>query len=203
MARMNIANSDIKPHILTGLKEGNLNAFKELFFQYQPKLHGFVFRYLKSKTDAEEIVQEVFIQIWENRTSINENLSFNSFLFTITKNKIIDYLRKKKTETLYRNYVFNYLELINDSTDKELMYKDYNEALADAITQLPKKRRAIFIMSKKFQMSRTEIAQFLDISENTVKNQLQDAMNFIRTMLNKEILLLFLIIINYLSELYI
>jgi len=199
---MNTSNSDTNSNNISGLKDGNLDSFKELFLNFQPKLYAFVFRYLKTRADSEEIVQEVFIQVWENRSNLKENLSFNSFLYTITKNKIVDYFRKKKTETLYKNYVFNYMDMIHDDTNKELIYKDYNEALSEAIALLPEKRRSVFIMSKKFGMSRTEIAKFLDISENTVKNQLQEAMNFIRTMLNKEISLLILLLITYLLRFY-
>jgi RNA polymerase sigma-70 factor (ECF subfamily) len=94
------------------------------------------------------------------------------------------------------------MDMIHDDTNKGLIYKDYNEALSEAIALLPEKRRSVFIMSKKFGMSRTEIAKFLDISENTVKNQLQEGMNFIRTMLNKEISLIMLLLISYLLRFY-
>jgi RNA polymerase sigma-70 factor (ECF subfamily) len=196
---MNIPDSEVATTILTRLKEGDLIAFKELFVKFQPKLYAFVFRYLKGKEDSEEIVQEVFIQVWENRSNINENLSFKSFLFTITKNKITDYFRKKKTEILYRNYVLNYLEVLHDNTNKELIYKDYTALLADTIDQLPEKRKIIFIMSKKLGMSRNEIAQFLNISENTVKNQLQEAMKFLRNIFDKEIWPVALLLISLIS----
>lgn len=182
---MNISDSEVATTILARLKKSDNDAFKELFFKFQPKLYAFVLRYMKNRDDAEEIVQEVFIQIWENRTQINESLSFKSYLFTVTKNKIIDYFRKKKTENLYRNYVLNYIEILQDNTLIELTNKDYNKALTDTISQLPEKRRSIFIMNKKLGMSRNEIAQFLNISENTVKNQLQEAMNFLRNVFDK------------------
>jgi len=173
-----------------------MSSFEEVFSIFQPKLLVFVFRYLKSKEDSEEIVQEVFIQIWENRSALNEKLSFKSYLFTITKNKIIDYFRKKKIETLSRNYILNFTELIQDTTYKEIIYKDYDTAISNAIEQLPDKRKVIFILSKKFGMTRSEIAKFYNISENTVKNQLQEAVNFLRDILKKEVFLLITILLR-------
>ncbi|HEY4789013.1 MAG TPA: RNA polymerase sigma-70 factor [Bacteroidales bacterium] len=193
---MNTSNLELKEHTLTRLKEGDMNSFEEVFTIFQPKLLAFVYRYLKSKEDSEEIVQEVFIQIWENRTTLNEKLSFKSYLFTITKNRIIDYFRKKKIETLSKNYVRNFTELIHDNTSSELVYKDYDAVLAEAIEKLPDKRKVIFLLSRKFGMSRNEIANFFNISENTVKNQLQEALNFLRDILKKEVLLIILLIIN-------
>jgi RNA polymerase sigma-70 factor (family 1) len=191
---MNISNSEVATITLTRLKKGDLDAFKELFTTFQPKLYAFVFRYLKNRGDSEEIVQDVFVQIWENRVNINEQLSFKSYLFTITRNRIIDYIRKKKLDALYRNYIFNYVDIIQENTNKELLYKEFNKALTDIINQLPEKRRIIFILSRKLKMSRSEIAQFLNISENTVKNQLQEATKFLRDFVDKEILLVIILL---------
>jgi RNA polymerase sigma-70 factor (family 1) len=196
---MNTSNLEFREHTLSRLKEGDINSFEEIFNIFQPKLYAFVFRYIKSKEDTEEIVQEVFIQIWENRINLNEKLSFKSYLFTITKNRIVDYFRKKKIESLSRNYIQHFTELIHDSTYMELFYKDYDAALAEAIERLPNKRKEIFILSKKFGMSRTEIARFSNISENTVKNQLQDAVNFLRDFLKKEVFIMIMFLVSRLS----
>jgi RNA polymerase sigma-70 factor (ECF subfamily) len=191
---MNTLNLELREHTLSKLKKGDMSSFEEVFALFQPKLLTFVFRYTKSKEDSEEIVQEIFIQIWENRSTLNEKLSFKSYLFTIAKNKIIDHFRKKKIETLSRNYISNFTELIHDSTYKEILNKDYDEVIANAIEMLPDKRKVIFILSKKFGMSRNEIASFYNISENTVKNQLQEAINFLREILRKEVFFLFAIL---------
>jgi RNA polymerase sigma-70 factor (family 1) len=192
-------NLETETYLLTKLKESDIGSFEQIFDLFYQKLYAFVFRYLKSKEDSEEIVQDVFIQIWENRLNLNENLSFKSYLFTITKNRIIDYFRKKKVESLYKNYVQNFVEMVHDGTYKELIYKDYDIALTEAIQQLPEKRREVFILSKKFGMSRAEIAKFFNISENTVKNQLQEALSFLRETLKKEVFIFILAIINFFS----
>jgi RNA polymerase sigma-70 factor, ECF subfamily len=193
---MNTSNLDLRENTLSKLKNGDLSSFEEVFNIFQPKIFAFVYRYLKSKEDSEEIVQEVFIQIWETRSSLNEKLSFKSYLFTITKNKIIDYFRRKKVESISKNYIQHFAEIIQDNIHKDLIYKDYDSILNEAIDQLPAKRKVIFILSKKFGMSRYEIANFYNISENTVKNQLQEAINFLKSILNKEILIFILLLLN-------
>lgn len=194
---MNTLNLELREHTLSKLKNGDMSSFEEVFTIFQPKLLTFVFRYLKSKEDSEEIVQEIFIQIWENRSELNEKLSFKSYLFTIAKNKIIDYFRKKKIETLSRSYILNFTEIIHDNTYREVIYKDYDEVIAHAIDKLPDKRKVIFILSKKFGMSRNEIANFYNISENTVKNQLQEALNFLREILKKEVFFFLAILFKF------
>ena len=196
---MNTSNLELRENTLAKLKDGNLSSFEEVFGIFQPKLLSFVFRYLKSKEDSEEIVQEVFVLLWENRATLNEKLSLKSYLYTITKNKIIDYFRRKKIETISKNYIKNFTELIHEGTYKDIIYKDFDTTLAHAIEKLSDRRKVIFILSKKFGMSRNEIANFYNISENTVKNQLQEAMNFLKDFVKKEILLFLLIMISWLA----
>lgn len=191
---MNTSNLELKEHTLTKLRDGDWTSFEDIFNLFQPRLIAFVFRYLKSKEDSEEIVQEVFMQVWESRATLNEKLSFKSYLFTITKNKIIDYFRKKKIEVLSKNYIQNFTDIIHENTYKDVFARDFDFALTDAIDKLPEKRKAIFILSKKFGMSRSEIAAFYNISENTVKNQLQEAVNFLKDFLKKESILFFIIL---------
>lgn len=193
---MNTSNLEFREHTLTKLKNGDWSSFEEIYNIFRPQLYAFVFRYLKSKEDSEEIIQDVFIQIWENRGFLNEKLSFKSYLFTITRNRIIDYFRKKKIEVLSRNYIQNFTEIVHENTYKELIAKDMDSVLSDAIDKLSEKRKAIFLLSKKFGMSRSEIANFFGISENTVKNQLQEAINFLKDIMKKDIVIVVLFVLK-------
>lgn len=193
---MDFLNSDEGRILLARLRKGDVNAFEEVYQKCNGPLYLFVFRYIKSKQEAEEIVQDVFIQLWMKKENIRENLSFKSFLFTITKNKIIDYFRRKKTKDLYLNYLRNYTEIISTTTDQDFIYKDFDSLIAQIVNKLPEKRKMVFIMNKKLGMTRAEIADFFQVSENTVKNQLQEAMDFIRQNIRKEVftLLFFLFV---------
>ncbi len=182
--------------LLSELKKGNTESFKSLYKTYQPKLFAFSLRYLKVKEDAEGITQEVFFELWKNRKKINESLSLSSFLFTITRNKIIDHFRKQQRQTLYHNYLQHYLELTNTVISEEAKNNVTDRQVGYAIKKLPEKRKIVFLLRKKFGLSRKEVAEFMGISENTVKNQLQEALKFLRQVLHREsaLSLLFFII---------
>jgi len=79
------------------LKNGNVAAFDSLFKLYRPKLFGFALKYFRNETEAEELVQEVFVKVWENRKSLKSEFSFKSYVFTIALNQIRKYFNKKAT----------------------------------------------------------------------------------------------------------
>jgi RNA polymerase sigma-70 factor (family 1) len=180
---------NIENDLLVSLISGDWKAFGQLYHTYKPMLTAFTNRYIKDKDETEEIIQDVFLRIWEQRENIDVNLSFKSYLFTITKNKITDYFRKTKLTLLYQNYVQHFIELVQETDNYPYSGKEVNDALYGAIKKLPEKRKIIFLLSKKFNLSRHEIAEFMGISENTVKNQLLEAMHFLREHLKNEVII--------------
>lgn len=180
------------------LKKGNVLAFDSLFQVYSPKLYGFALKYLKNETDAEELVQEVFVIVWENRQMLKSELSFKSYLFTIALNKIRKHFNQKATS-------LRYIETLNyesEVTDSQLIHDNFESVLQQInliIEQMPQRRREIFVKSKLEGKSSKEIAVELDITTGTVDNQVSDALRFIRSQLKKEniALLLFVFLFVY------
>lgn len=180
------------------LQKGNVLAFDSLFQVYSPKLFGFALKYLKNETDAEELVQEVFVIVWENRQILKSELSFKSYLFTIALNKIRKHFNQKATS-------LRYIETLNyesEVTDSQLIQDNYESVLQQInliIEQMPQRRREIFVKSKLEGKSSKEIAIELDITTGTVDNQVSDALRFIRSQLKKEniALLLFVVLFVY------
>jgi RNA polymerase sigma-70 factor (ECF subfamily) len=84
------------------LRKGDLDAFRRVYSKYKYKVFFFSLSYLKSREKAEDIVQDVFIKVWENRNHMDEHYSFSNFPFTVTKNTILNHIRKKKYEIVYR-----------------------------------------------------------------------------------------------------
>ena len=191
-------SSNRKSLLLSSLKKGDLESFRSLYKTYQPKIFAFLLRYLKVYEDAEDITQEVFIELWKNRRKINVNLSLSSFLFTIAKNKIIDHFRKQQRQTLFNNYFQHYLEFTNTLNEENEGNDVTSRKVESVIKKLPEKRKIVLLLSKKFGLNRREIADFLGISENTVKNQLQEALKFLRQVLRQETVLIFLCFISFL-----
>jgi RNA polymerase sigma-70 factor (family 1) len=176
------------------LSKGNLLAFNTLYKEYSGRLYRFAFGYLKSEAEAEELVQEVFTMIWEKRDNLNEELSFKSFLFTISFNIIRKHFRTK-------SYFSEYLKKetgtdLDMQTSHEITYNSLHQYITELVNKLPERRREIFIKSRFNGLTVKEIADEMKISHKTVENQLTDALKFIRTNLNKEnisgILFLFL-----------
>jgi len=152
--------------------------------------------YLKSTAEAEELVQEVFTIIWEKRADLKEELSFKSFLFTISFNIIRKHFRT-------RTYLSEYFKtVINDDLDLQTLdkitYDSLYRYITDIVDQLPERRKEIFIKSRFDGLSIKEISEILNISHKTVENQLTDALKFLRKNLKRELIpvLLFLMLFN-------
>jgi RNA polymerase sigma-70 factor (ECF subfamily) len=161
------------------LKEGDAKAFDRLFGRYAKRLYGFAVGYLKSKEEAEEIVQEVFLKIWDNRVELSAQKSLESYLFTIARNGILNTIRKSKSEKVYLNYA-----KLNPGKDvlldKELDFRELEKAYHIVIEQLPPRRKEIYLLSKAQSLSNAEIAAKLNISVKTVENQMTSALAEIR-----------------------
>jgi len=161
------------------LKDGNLWAYNELFDRYGKRLHRFAIAYLKSTENAEEIVQDVFLKIWNNRKDLSPDKSFESYLFTIAKNGILNTIRKSKSEQAYLNFAI--LHPGKDVLlDEELDFNELERAYSNAVDQLSPRRKEIFLLSRIHSLSNSEIAERMNISSKTVENQMTSALAEIR-----------------------
>lgn len=165
--------------LIFALKEGDLKAFNQVFDRYAKRLYRFAMGYLKSAENAEEIVQEVFLKIWNNREELVAHKSFDSYLFTIAKNGILNTIRKSKSEQAYLSYA-KLNPGKNVLLDQELDFKELEKAYHKAIAQLSPRRKEIFLLSREQSLSNAEIAKKMNISVKTVENQMTSALAEIR-----------------------
>ncbi len=167
------------------LKKGDMSAFDVIYKKYSRRLYGFVFRYVKQESDTEEIVQEVFIKIWQSRDKINVYSSFESFLFTIAHNATINLLKKRATEQKYLEHVKS-LQQIEETYEiaDEIHYKELKQKFQDLLNELSPRQKEIFLMSREEGLSHKEIAEKLGISSNTVKNHLVTTLAFLKKRLD-------------------
>jgi len=181
------------------LQKGNVSAFDSLFEVYSPKLYGFALKYFRNETDAEELIQEVFVKVWENRQSLKSELSFKSYLFTIALNQIRKHFNKKATSLRYLESLQNDPELTDESSIQNDDYESALQRINLLIEQMPPRRREIFMKSKMEGKSSKEVALELNISAGTVDNQVSEALRFIRSQLKTENfpLLLFAVLFVY------
>jgi RNA polymerase sigma-70 factor (ECF subfamily) len=167
------------------LVEGNKKAFRNLYDIYRNDLYRFSLSMVFSKVYAEEIIQGVFLKLWINRKILNPELSIKSYLFTIVRNDTISFLKKAANNIKLREEIFYTAQKQVSSTDRYMREAELEIIKKKAFELLTPKRRQIFEMSRNEGKSYHEIAVELDISPNTVRNQMSRALETLRTFLLK------------------
>lgn len=166
--------------LIQKLKAGDSAAFEILFGLYAGKLFYFVNKYLDLKEEAEEIVQDVFLNLWKHKKEIRSEKAFKSYLYQIALNNIRNYFNKKLVQEKHKQLIAqNYLFEKESDADK-LDYESVIKKVDQLIDQLPPKRKEIFLLSRKEGLDISEIANYLNISEATVKNQITSAVAFLK-----------------------
>lgn len=175
--------------------------FEDVYLSYFSKMKYFAKEYVISEEDAENIVQDVFVELWENKEMLNMHMNLIAYLFTTIKNKCLNHLRHKlvvqdTASKLQEEYTIS-LRMNLDSLEvfDNNLFSDHDieKIISRALDALPEKCRAIFIMSKIEGKKHNEIAQELNISINTVGSQIGIAYKKLRTELKDYLpILLFL-----------
>jgi RNA polymerase sigma-70 factor (family 1) len=176
---LNLRIDDIDNSLIAQVRNGDKVAFRLLFEKYGTRLYQFSLKYLRDKEDAEDILSEVFMKIWENRSSLKTNTSFQSYLFTIAYNNIRQRFLKKSREEKYIQ-IFAEENLVDSSKgEDQIDYIQIVQKINKIIDLLPSRRKEIFILSYKEELKNHEIADKLSLSEQFVKNQLSVARKYI------------------------
>jgi RNA polymerase sigma-70 factor (ECF subfamily) len=175
---------DIEEQLVINLKRNDIQAFNELFGYYGPRLYHFSYRYIRSESECEELVQEVFTRVWEKRSELKEDLSFRSYIFTIAFNIIRKYFRSRILAKSY--YESGMVDDFQLETSQKINFNSLKGRLDGLVSMLPLRRREIFMKSRMEGLSIREIADEMQISKKTVENQLTEALKFIRNHLTGE-----------------
>lgn len=167
------------------LQKGDNVSFEYLYNAWSGKLYNFVMRISRGDSYlAEEIVQSVFIKVWESRQSLDPAKSFGAYLCTIAKNQLVNIYQHRMLEFLYHEKI-KHSEPIENTTEKEVDYHLLEEYIDSLIEQLPPARKEIFVLSRRNLLTNKEIAEKLNISENTIESQLTKAASFLRSEVNR------------------
>lgn len=181
--------------LIRQFKDGDHHSFKILYQKYAPKLYGFSKKYLSTSEEAEEIVQEVFLRLWEKKENIDESQSFSSYILQAAKHRIFNGFRKKVNERAYLDFLIYADQSSTNFTDMVVDYREIKQKSEKAISAMPPKRQEIFRLSREKGLKNKEIAEKLNISIKTVENQMGQALKFLRDELSEYqmIILIFLI----------
>jgi RNA polymerase sigma-70 factor (ECF subfamily) len=177
--------------LLRALKSGDFDAFNILYEKHHRQLYAFALKLSKNIHEAEEIVQSVFVSIWENRALIDPQKSFHNYLFRIAQNRFYDIMRKRLLNDCYLDYVKQYEESVVDDIIVNIENAEIREILQQLLLQVPERRRLIFELNRFQGLSYKQIAEQLQISENTVDSQIRHVLNFLRKELPKRLISLF------------
>ncbi|MGQ8335121.1 RNA polymerase sigma-70 factor [Sunxiuqinia sp. A32] len=183
-------NSD--EELMHRIKNEDEVAFELIFYRYKGRLLDFLKKSLPDEEDAEGIVQEVFVKLWLHRKELDTSKSLNSFLYTIARNELYGNLRKLLTKRKYLEELYFSSKSSSNTTEKQIEYKELQQAVAKLIYRLPEKRREVFILSREEGLSYKEISKKLGISENTVDTQIRKALSFLRDGLRDKMSMLLL-----------
>jgi len=174
---MNLSEKDNEEPLIQRLKNDDLKAFDELYWKYQKAVYQNVFKLTRDMLASEDIVQEVFISLWEKRNSIDEGRPVGGWLFVSSYNRAINALKKKLRESLAVQNV----ELMQSEVETEADISGIQLAILEkAIMELSPQKRKVFELCKLGGYSYDEAAKELNISKHTVKEYLSGAMQFIR-----------------------
>lgn len=171
--------------LLKGLIEGNEKAFLTIFNTYRKEVYAYSLSILKSQTYAEEIVQEVFLKIWIKRNDLDVSLAFKPYIIVITKNMCLNFLKKAAYDNKMREEIFYQSQKSFNPIYNQIREKELKRIQKKALDLLPPRRRLIFEMSRNEGKSYKEISQELGISINTVKSQMNKALETLRIFLLK------------------
>lgn len=178
------------------------NHFSEIYTMYFPKMLRFAKEYLVSEEDAKNVIQDLFLYLWEHRGTLDAVSNMNAFLFTLTKNRCIDFYRihSKKAmaneplESLHERELSLKMEALRQFDENMFTTQEIEVILDNAINNLPEKCRQVFILSRMEGLKQEEIARQLNISVNTVQNHMSAALRKLKVELKDYLPLFFFFI---------
>jgi RNA polymerase sigma-70 factor (family 1) len=180
-------NSDLS--LVQRLKENDKLAYELIFNKFSKKLYYYTLSYVRSQAETEEIIQNVFVALWENRDMLSEAFPIQNYLYKVTINHIYNYYKHQLVRRRYFEKMILEGEDVDHDSVQGILANDLGEIMNKIIGELPLRQRVIFRLSRTDGLCHAEIAQRLGLSVRSVENQIYRALKYIREKLNKESIL--------------
>ncbi len=188
--------------LLALVANGDRKAFAQIYTGSLNNLHRYIFLFTKSKEETEEILQEIFIKIWENRERLSEIDSFKNYLFRVAKNKLLDKVRQMQIRQRVLAEIKRSRVIAESTTSDQCAYREYYKVVQQAIEKLPPKRKLIFRLNIENGLSQDEIAEQLNISKSVVQKQIYSASHFVKKYLLEHGEIAFSVLVAFFSLLF-
>lgn len=185
--------------LLTLIREDDDRAFAVLYQRYSGVLYLHACRLLEDEDEAKDALQELFTKLWVKRSELELRTSLSSYLYTALRNQILDTFAHRKIKEKYIDSLQQFLDEGECMTDNYIREKELSELIEKEVALLPEKMRTVFELSRKVYLSYKEIAFELDISDKTVKKQINNALKILRHKLYSGLISLSFLL-KYLAE---
>ncbi len=166
--------------IIGAIREGNERIFEETFRKYYQSLCNYANSILREMDEAEEVVQNLFLSIWEKRSDLEISISLKSYLYRAVHNHCLNRIKHLKVREEYQQYAVNFYDASYESVSQTVMKNELETKIEEAIRKLPEQCRLIFRMSRFEELKYHEIAEQLELSPKTVENQIGKALKILR-----------------------
>jgi RNA polymerase sigma-70 factor (family 1) len=177
---MNQCHTLDEKQLLSLLKEGDENAFFEIYHLYKDRIGYRLLRLLRSDELAEEVLQDVFMKVWAGRENIDPELSFKSYIYRIAQNLVIDLMRRATKERAIYDHIMASSSELYSHIEENIYRKENEQLLHSVIDMLPPQRKKVFLLFKIEGKSYKEISEELGISHSTIKEHIQKATVFVK-----------------------
>lgn len=175
-----IADNEIEKDLLLRLRSGDEKAFEQFYKNYGRRIFGNIFKMVKDQEIAQELLQDVFVKVWENRLIIDVDKSFRSYLFTISRNLVYNYLKRTLLEKQIETYLASTRTELYSHIEEDLFHQETEEAFKRAVAGLPEKRQQIYILCKIEGKSYQEVSGLLNVSVSTINDHVVKGSRFVK-----------------------
>jgi len=177
---LKISNDSSDEALLLAFKAGDRYAYELIYERYWQLLYRFSRKMLQDDTVAKDVVQEVFTAVWTKMPTLQTNPPLAAYLYTLTRNRIFDMAKRTKVEKKYLESLATFIQTGGVPPDRLFIEKELYDIIEAEIRNLPERMRLVFEMSRKQYKSNQEIAEALNLSNKTVKNQLSSALKILK-----------------------
>jgi len=174
-------NSD-ESILIKKLVVGSEKAFYSLYSKYFKQIYSFVFDYVKSPDLAQDLCQEIFIKIWNDRANMLEVKCFKAYLFTIARNHTLNNLRKAANSRAAMSKVFSHYPINEKTTENDVQMKEYQRHLQETLDSLTPTARRVFKLCREEQKTYDEVAREMGVSRNAIKKHMVQTMKTLKAL---------------------
>ena len=180
--------------LLHQLMLGDVCAFTEIYNRYKRILYQHAINMLKSREEAKDVLQETFVNLWDNREDLIIKTNLSGYLYKSISNRVLNLMAHKQVESKYISSLQGFIDKGEFITDHRIRERQLAALIEKEIADLPPKMREVFRMSRISNLSHKEIAEELSLSEHTVRTQVRNALRLLRVKLG--LLTLFLVLLT-------